>query len=38
MPPFSLSSLIGQVLKVDLEDGIVVHVDDCGPNRHAKSM
>ena len=30
--------VIRQVFKVDLEDRFVVHVDDCGPTGHAKSV
>jgi hypothetical protein len=30
--------VIRQVFKVDLEDHFVVHVDDCGPTGHAKSV
>ena len=29
---------MGQVLKVDREDGVVVHVDDCGPTGRVKSV
>jgi hypothetical protein len=30
--------VIRQVLKVDLEDHLVVHVDNCGPTERAKSV
>ena len=30
--------IIRQVFKVDLEDRFIVHVDDCSPTEHAKSV
>jgi hypothetical protein len=30
--------IISQVFKVDLEDHLVIHVDDCGPTGHARSV
>jgi hypothetical protein len=30
--------IVSQVFKVDLEDHLVIHVDDCGPTGHARSV